>query len=54
MASQLDSKYTRCGLLKFGMAIPFGGVISLIGYISYQFIWNFIPHAFKVSNSIID
>ena len=50
MANLLDSKYAPCRLVKFGMAIPMGLVIALITYISYTFIWLFIPHYFDVSS----
>ena len=46
MTNLLDSKYARCSCLKIGMAIPMGLVIALISYISYTFVWKFIPNAF--------
>lgn len=42
----LDSKYAPINLLKFGLAIPSMLAYGLISYISFTFLWHFIPYMF--------
>ena len=45
----LDSKYAPLNLLKIGLAIPSLLAFGLVSYISYTFLFIFIPTAFEVS-----
>ncbi len=50
MTNLLDQKYATFNIFKIGLAIPAILAGALVEYISYTFIWRFIPEMmFKVS-----
>lgn len=52
MTNLLDQKYATFNIFKIGLAIPAILAGALVEYISYTFIWRFIPEMmFKVSAS---
>ena len=43
----LDSEFAKCGPRMVGFCVLASVAAILIGYISYQFYWNFIPYLYK-------